>query len=114
MVKEGIDPFVAEASSRRALSAAMEDYAVQTQQTAVLSVQTKIVDMDTGEVSYITLSPDGSAAPVTSTATSSVAQSRPVDPPIDADTAFRRARLGVVAVVVLVLLWVWLAQRRAH
>ena len=114
MVKEGIDPFVAEASSRRALSAAMEDYAVQTQQTAVLSVQTKFVDMDTGEVSYVVLPPYGSTNVVASTATSPVAQSRPVDPPIDADTAFRRARLGVVAVVVLVLLWVWLAQRRAH
>ena len=35
-------------------------------------------------------------------------------PPSDPEAAYRRARLGVVAVVVLVLLWVWLAQRRAH
>ena len=35
-------------------------------------------------------------------------------PTSDPEAAFRRARLGVVAVVVLVLLWVWLAQRRAH
>ena len=34
--------------------------------------------------------------------------------PVDADTAFRRARLGIVAVIVLVLLFVWVAQRRAR
>jgi hypothetical protein len=34
--------------------------------------------------------------------------------PVDADTAYRRARLGIVAVVVLVLLFVWIAQRRAR
>ena len=33
---------------------------------------------------------------------------------VDADTAFRRARLGIVAVIVLVLLFVWVAQRRAR
>ena len=112
MVKEGTDPFVAEATTRRTLAEAKENYAVHTQQMAVLSVQTKIVDMDTGEVSYIKLSPDGSAEAVASTATTSVAPSRPAAPPVDADTAFRRARLGVVAIVVLVLLWVWLRQRR--
>jgi len=34
--------------------------------------------------------------------------------PVDADTAFRRARLGIVAVIVLVLLFVWVVQRRAR
>ena len=34
--------------------------------------------------------------------------------PVDADTAFRRARLGMVAVIVLVLLLAWIAQRRAR
>ena len=34
--------------------------------------------------------------------------------PVDADTAYRRARLGIVAVVVLALLFVWIAQRRAR
>ena len=38
----------------------------------------------------------------------------PPPPPVDADTAFRRGRLGVVAVVVLVLFWAWLRQRRAQ
>ena len=32
--------------------------------------------------------------------------------PVDAEAAFRRARLGVVAVVVLVLLLAWVVQRR--
>ena len=35
-------------------------------------------------------------------------------PPVDADTAFRRGRLGVVAVIVLVLFWAWLRQRRTR
>jgi len=34
-------------------------------------------------------------------------------PPVDPETAFRRARLGVVAAIALVLLLVWIAQRRA-
>ena len=33
--------------------------------------------------------------------------------PVDADAAFRRARLGVVAVIALALLLVWIMQRRA-
>ena len=32
--------------------------------------------------------------------------------PVDADTAFRRARLGFVAALALVLLLVWIMQRR--
>ena len=34
--------------------------------------------------------------------------------PPDAEAAFRRARLGVVAAIVLALLLVWIAQRRAN
>lgn len=34
-------------------------------------------------------------------------------PPVDPDTAFRRGRLGVVAAIVLVLMWVWIRQRRS-
>ena len=34
------------------------------------------------------------------------------DGPVDAEAAFRRARLGVVAVIVLVLLLAWVVQRR--
>lgn len=34
--------------------------------------------------------------------------------PVDSETAFRRARLGVVAALALVLLLVWIQQRRAR
>ena len=34
--------------------------------------------------------------------------------PVDAETSFRRARLGVVAAIALVLLLVWMMQRRAR
>ena len=41
--------------------------------------------------------------------------SRPADDrPVDPDTAYRRARLGFMAVVVLVLLLVWVVQRRSQ
>ena len=33
--------------------------------------------------------------------------------PVDAEASFRRARIGVVAVIALVLLLVWIMQRRA-
>ena len=38
----------------------------------------------------------------------------PPPPPVDASTAFRRGRLGVVAAIVLVLFWMWLRQRRTQ
>ena len=36
----------------------------------------------------------------------------PPAPPVDPETAYRRARLGVVAAIALVLLLVWIVQRR--
>ena len=39
--------------------------------------------------------------------------STPPSPPVDAATAFRRGRLGIVAAIVLVLMWVWIRQRRS-
>ena len=42
-----------------------------------------------------------------------VSTSTPALPPTDPEAAYRRARIGVVAVIVLVLFWVWLRQRRA-
>ena len=39
--------------------------------------------------------------------------SQPVSlPPADPSSYYRRGRLGVVAAIVLVLLWVWIRQRR--
>ena len=38
----------------------------------------------------------------------------PPAPPPDADAAFRKARLGVVAALALALFLVWIAQRRAR
>ena len=113
MVKEGSDPFVAEAATRRTLAEARENYAVQTQMLAQLSTRTKFVNMDTGEISYATLTEDGR---LVEGSTAPVAQPRTAAPPprpADPEAAFRRARLGVVAVIVLVLLWIWIRQRRA-
>ena len=42
-----------------------------------------------------------------------VSTSTPALPPADPEAAFRRARIGVVAVIVLVLFWLWIRQRAA-
>ena len=52
----------------------------------------------------------GEPAPAGTLAVETVPSMPP--PPVDAATAFRRGRLGIVAVIVLVLFWVWLKQRR--
>lgn len=36
----------------------------------------------------------------------------PAPPPVSAETAYRHGRLGVVAVLVLVLFWAWVRERR--
>lgn len=41
-----------------------------------------------------------------------VRSEQPVPPPVDAETAYRHGRLGVVAMLVLVLLWAWIQERR--
>lgn len=61
--------------------------------------------------------PIPSTVPASPTATPETTVAVPAPPPsrpIDADTAFRRARLGVVAALALVLLLVWIMQRRAR
>ena len=68
-----------------------------------------------GSVGELALPPPVPAAaphPASLEATVSVPAS--ATPPPDAESAFRRARLGVVAVIVLALLLVWIAQRRAN
>lgn len=114
MVSDTVDPFVAEVATRRAKAEAEESYVAQTQQLAQLSVQTKFVNMDTGEISYATLAEDGRVIEG-STATAAQSQTAaPLPPPADPEVAYRRARLGVVAVIVLVFLWLWIRERRSR
>ncbi|MBO4709770.1 MAG: hypothetical protein J5727_08360 [Kiritimatiellae bacterium] len=113
MFNESTDPFVAETKTRRANAEAVEEYAIKTQQMAALSVQTKYIDMDTGEVRY-GATPVDQADAAASTASVVVEPVRPAPlPPSDPEAAFRRGRLGVVAAIVLVLFWVWMRQRRS-
>lgn len=113
MINETTDQFVAEAKTRRALSEALEEYSVKTQQAATLSVQTKYINMDTGEEHYGP-TPSDQAEAAASTAAVTVEPVRPVPlQPSDPEAAFRRGRLGVVAAIVLVLFWVWMRQRRS-
>ena len=49
--------------------------------------------------------------PTLETATQAI-QPEPVKPPSDPDAAFRHARLGIVAIIVLILLILWLRQRK--
>ena len=67
-----------------------------------------------GEVSLPPPVPAAAPHPASLEATVSVLPSIPTTPPPDAEAAFRRARLGVVAAIVLALLLVWIAQRRAN
>jgi len=113
MISDTVDPYVAEAATRRADEAASANYSYQKQANAALATQTKFVNMDTGEITYAELpSETNTAAEASATALVEPKGQAPVQS-TDADTAFRRARLGVVAVIVLILFWLWLRQRRA-
>ena len=108
MIDGKTDSTAAEAATRWAYEEAMANYAIQTQRDAIVSAQLKIVDMETGEMNYVDL-------PATSSETEAavVVPSRPYPmPPVDAETAYRRARLGVVAAIVLLLLLLWIRERR--
>ena len=60
----------------------------------------------------LALPPVPSAAPAAAAPKAEVSVPQPVpEPPVDPEAAFRRARLGVVAAIVLALLLVWIAQR---
>ena len=55
---------------------------------------------------------DASASGALVVAEAGTLQPEPPAPPADPDAAFRRVRLGIVAVIVLILFWAWIAQRR--
>ncbi len=113
MFKSGSDAHVSEAAARRAQEQAVANNAHQKQAKAELSSQTMFVDMDTGEITYAKLhSETNQAAEATATALVEPERPSPVQS-TDPDTAYRRARLGFVAVIVLVLFWLWVRQRRA-
>ena len=54
---------------------------------------------------------DYTEQPAAETATRTI-QPEPVKPPSDPDAAFRHARLGIVAIIALILLILWLRQRK--
>ena len=91
MVEASADPSVVTAQLKRELRAAEEER----------------LEREAAESQA--LQPDGQGGALV---VESVAQEPPPPPPVDPDAAFRRGRIGVVAVVVLVLFWVWLRQRR--
>jgi len=94
MVEASADPSVVTAQLNRELRAAEEE---RLEREAAHAAESQA------------LQPDGQGGALV---VESVAQEPPPPPPVDPDAAFRRGRIGVVAVVVLVLFWVWLRQRR--
>lgn len=109
MIDGKTDSSAAEAATRWAYEEAMANYAIQTQRDAIVSAQLKILDTETGEITYIDPPADGSGE----TEAVAVVPSRPDPaPPVDADTAYRRARLAVVAAIALFLLLLWIRERR--
>lgn len=56
--------------------------------------------------------PDSTEQPAAQTVTQTI-QPEPAKPSSDPDATFRHARLGIVAVIVLILFFLWLRQRKA-
>ena len=109
MIDNKTDTSAAEAATRWAYEEAIANYAIQTQRDAIVSAQLKILDTETGEITYIDPPADGSGE----TEAVAVVPSRPDPAPsVDADTAYRRARLAVVAAIALFLLLLWIRERR--
>jgi len=95
MVEANADPEVVTSRIKRETRNA----AVEREQEAAMAVESPAIAVESsaaGTLAVETVPPE------------------PPPPPVDADTAFRRGRLGVVAVIVLVLFWAWLRQRRAQ
>lgn len=95
MVAEGTDPGVVTAKILRESAAFARENGSETGSSAAEPPR----NTDDGEAS------------VTSAAASVAVPSDPPAAP-DAETAFRHGRLAVVAALVLVLIWVWIIERR--
>ena len=109
MIDDKTDSLAAGAATRWAREEAIANYAIQTQRDAIVSAQLKILDTETGEITYI----DPPAERTGGTEAVAVVPSRPDPAPsVDADTAYRRARLAVVAAIALFLLLLWIRERR--
>ena len=111
MVSEKVDLGMAEASTRRMQAEADANYIAQTQSNARLSLQTKYVNMDTGEVSYG--KPFDHTPPAAATATETVAAGVPVGPATDPDAGARHVKIAISFVLVVILTWAWFLQRKA-
>jgi len=95
MVEANTDPEVVTSRIKRET----RDAAVEREQEAAMAVESPAIAVE-------------EPSAVGSLAVETVPPSPP-PPPVDAATAFRRGRLGVVAAIVLVLMWVWIRQRRS-
>ena len=95
MVEANTDPEVVTSRIKRET----RDAAVEREQEAAMAVESLAIAVE-----------EPSAAGTLAVET---VPSTPPSPPVDAATAFRRGRLGVVAAIVLVLMWVWIRQRRS-
>ncbi|MBQ6136334.1 MAG: hypothetical protein IJI73_03080 [Kiritimatiellae bacterium] len=111
MVSEKVDLGMAEASTRRMQAEADANYIAQTQSNARLSTQTKYVNMDTGEVSW---GKPFENTPPAATATETVApDGGPGSLAGDPDAGARHVKIAITFVLVVILTWVWFAQKRA-
>lgn len=111
MISESNDSEKAELHTRLAQAEAAAEYVVKTQDLARLSTQTKYVNMDTGEVSW---GKPFENTPPAATATETVApDGGPGSLAGDPDAGARHVKIAITFVLVVILTWVWFAQKRA-
>lgn len=114
MIEESSNLEVVTPQLRRVQAEEAANYVAKTQAMEALSTQTAYVNMDTGEISYG--EPPSARAEAVASATATESAVSPNADPLqstDSEAGFRHARIGVVAVIVIVLFFVWIHQRRA-
>lgn len=82
---------------------------------ALVTAQREREEAECNKVAFLEARPVMRNAPMGTLAVQAGVEVQPpkkYEPTIEADFYYRRARLGVVAVLVLVLFWAWLQQRR--